>query len=143
MNIRPAAQTELKEIERLLSENSLPVEDINDGKIQFFVGENDCEIFGVIGLEKYNELGLLRSLAVKNSYKGKKLGLSLVDYLFMFSNKRQIKELYLLTDTAVEYFQKIGFREVDREMVPKAIQQTTEFSKLCPDDAVIMTKAIH
>jgi amino-acid N-acetyltransferase len=123
MNIRPASRTDLNEIQRLLSQHNLPTADINENSVQFFVGESGCEIYGVIGLEKYDNIGLLRSLVVKESYKGQNLGLKLVNYLFEFGNRRAIQELFLLTDTAVDYFKKIGFVEIEKESTPKKLKK--------------------
>ncbi|HBH49363.1 MAG TPA: hypothetical protein DDX98_12020, partial [Bacteroidales bacterium] len=92
--------------------------------------------------EKYDNIGLLRSLVVKESYKGQNLGLKLVNYLFEFGNRRAIQELFLLTDTAVDYFKKIGFVEIEKESTPKKIKETREFKELCPDTAVVMKKTI-
>jgi len=48
--------------------------------------------------------------------------------------------LYLLTTTAESFFQNFGYRTVERSLVPDLIQETVEFSSLCPDDATVMKK---
>ena len=59
--IQPAKNLHLNELSKLLHANQLPMEDILDQKIQFFVALINNVI---IGIEKYQHFGLKRSLAV-------------------------------------------------------------------------------
>jgi amino-acid N-acetyltransferase len=52
----------------------------------------------------------------------------------------KIREIYLLTTTAAEFFTHLGYRQVDRALAPAAIASTKEFSSLCPSTAVFMVK---
>lgn len=54
-----------------------------------------------------------------------------------------MRTLYLLTDTAEAFFERLGYTRVARETVPLGIQQTEEFSSLCPDDAAVMKKELE
>ena len=53
-----------------------------------------------------------------------------------------ITRLYLLTETEEGLFRKYGFAPVERAAVPREIQTTNEFSKLCPDTATVMVKEL-
>jgi arsenate reductase (thioredoxin) len=50
--------------------------------------------------------------------------------------------MYLLTETAQPYFEKKGFAAIPRNEVPLAVQQSAEFTHVCPDTAVAMQKEV-
>jgi amino-acid N-acetyltransferase len=56
------------------------------------------------------------------------------------AHEEGVEQVYLLTETAVNYFEKIGFSSVTREEVDERIKKTREFSVLCPDSAVTMIR---
>lgn len=142
MNIEifPATNLDFNEIKILLSDNNLPVSDIKKDCISFFKAVENNNIIGIIGLEKYKNTGLLRSLAVKDGYKNLKIGERLVRYLFTFCQGKNIDELYLLTTTAEKYFKKFKFEKIERPKVPEEIMQTDEFKNICPESASVMRK---
>src|SRR5437899_324070 len=49
-----------------------------------------------------------------------------------------IRESYLLTTTAQEYFRKRGFKVIDRDEVHPQLLGSAEFQGACPDSAVCM-----
>ena len=53
-----------------------------------------------------------------------------------------LKELYLLTTTASEFFNALGYDVVVRNEVPQQIKETTQFSQLCPCSSLVMNKQI-
>ena len=140
MEIRQAKKQELYRIKELLSGNDLPVSDIDGNSLLFFVAITDNRITGTIGIEQYNAVGLLRSLAVMSENRNRKVGESLIRYLFDYCRSENIKKLYLLTTTAENYFHKFGFQKIGRNLVPSEIKQTSEFRDICPGTAVIMYK---
>ena len=137
---KPGAE-DLQEIKQLLQQNKLPVEDIADLS-HFFIAKKGKKIAGVIGLEVYNQYGLLRSMVTDANYRKYSIASSLVDKLFQYAVELGLKEMYLLTETAEQYFQKKGFHTIERDNAPKAIKQTKEFSHLCPSSAVVMKKIV-
>ena len=52
------------------------------------------------------------------------------------------KEMYLLTTTAVRFFERLGFVRVEREAAPVTIQRTQEFATLCPSSSTVMMKQL-
>ena len=46
--------------------------------------------------------------------------------------------VYLLTETAGDFFPRFGFRPTTRAAVPSAVQQSVEFREACPASAVVM-----
>jgi amino-acid N-acetyltransferase len=50
--------------------------------------------------------------------------------------------MYLLTTTAETFFERRGYRRVDRTEAPQAIQTTVEFASLCPASSAFMIKRL-
>lgn len=128
-------------IELLKAEN-LPVKDLPAELDHFFVAIQNGQIIGAIGLEVYSPYGLLRSMVVHRDYRNNRIATTLVEALESYATSLHINQLYLLTETAVDYFSKKNYLQVNRAEVPDAIKQTTEFTSVCPVSAVVMLKAI-
>lgn len=125
----------------LLDENNLPYEDIRMVYLNnYFVTRKGDKVIGVIGLEIFDQIALLRSLAVKNRFRGLDLGTKLISKAEQYAVRKNVKEIYLLTTTADGFFYKFGYSTIDREKVPDAIRATMEFQSLCPSSALIMVK---
>ena len=54
------------------------------------------------------------------------------------ARRQGITHVYLLTETAANFFPRFGFRPVDRSQVPPAVQNSIEFTSLCPASALAM-----
>jgi amino-acid N-acetyltransferase len=50
--------------------------------------------------------------------------------------------MYLLTTTAETFFERRGYRRVDRIQAPPAIKLTPEFAGLCPASSAFMIKRL-
>lgn len=127
----------------LLAQCALPNADISAKKLEHFFGcgaEHDPA--GVVGVELCGEVALLRSLAVKAAVRGRGCGKRLVQEAEQHAARSGAKRLYLLTTTAQEFFERLGYTTVDRESVPDAIRATTEFTTLCSASAAVMAKQI-
>ena len=74
--------------------------------------------------------------------RGNGFGEILVNYLEDYAKKIGLRELYLLTTTADIYFGKRGYVEIERDEIPENVQQSEEFSTLCPASAVAMRKSL-
>jgi len=127
----------------LLNGAELPTEDLTDEKMKNFMVARDKDgcIIGVVGVEIYQEIGLLRSLAVHPAYRARGLGRRLTRKIESFAIQNGIKTLYLLTMTAADFFAKIGYEVTQRDKVPKSIKKTEEFKNLCPVSASCLFKA--
>jgi C_GCAxxG_C_C family probable redox protein len=125
--IQKASKADMPSVLSLLKQCSLPTEDIPHDNQVFWVAKKDQEIAGVIGLEKYEPSGLLRSFAVHPSHRGKTIGARLLYYAIGQADKLEIESLYLCTDTAARYFEKYNWIYVRRESVSEKVQQSEEF----------------
>ena len=144
IELRPARRSELDAIVALLCAAELPVEDLNAAMLDAFLVATEGEIqVGVVGLEICESNALLRSLAVEPRHRGRGLGKRLVDAVEMEARARGVTALYLLTTTATNFFERVGYTAHDRAAVPPAIAATTEFSSLCPDNAACLWRNLE
>jgi len=126
----------------LLQSEGLPVDDLPQDLPNFFMVTDNSFIVGAIGLEIYDRSGLLRSLVVKPEYRKMKIAKSLVGELERQARNEGLTSIYLLTETARDYFSKIGFEETNRDEAPASLKQSTEFSHVCPSTAIFMKKKV-
>ncbi|WP_249684762.1 arsenic resistance N-acetyltransferase ArsN2 [Flavobacterium sp. CYK-55] len=142
-NIQKAKTSQVKNIKCLLAEHNLPIEDVDAGKIKLFVVTHKQRIIGVVGVEEYQNIALLRSLAVDSKFRNHDLGKKLVNSIILYCKSNQIEALFLLTTTAERFFEKLGFEIIERAYVPQKIMQTKEFETLCPNTAIAMFKKLN
>ena len=127
----------------LLSSENLPISDLPETPENFLVAIQDKEILGTAGLEIYGEYGLLRSLAVQSRHRGKGIARNLIQQLEILAPSKGVKAIYLLTETAPDYFGKKGYKKITRSDLPPAVQQSSEFSYACPQSAIVMIKTLN
>lgn len=137
-----ATTADLESVRHLLKACDLPDQDIAQHLPNFILAKKENRLVGVVGLESLSNLGLLRSLAVANSHRGKGLAKTLYKKITRQAQDQGIEQLYLLTLTAEGFFSKMGFTTINRTVAPDVIQATEEFKSLCPDTAVCMVKQI-
>ena len=143
MNIRPAGTADFETITGWLAAARLPVADLSiDDMNNFLLAESGGTPVGTVGLEPFDGIALLRSLVVVPHSQGSGAGRRLVTELEAEAARRGIAELWLLTTDADAHFTKLGYEAESRDVAPDSIRETTEFSKLCPSDAIVMRKAI-
>ena len=141
VEIRPARPGDLGAAREILASAGLPVADLFAEHLAF-VAENDSRFAGVIGLESFGAIGLLRSLVVSADSRAGSLGRRLVAELEVSSREQGMEALWLLTIDADPFFRRLGYVVMDRADAPLAIRTTAEFSGLCPGDAVLMSKVL-
>lgn len=130
-------------LERLLRSVDLPVDDLDGLDPAHCLRCGDFEDpQGVVGLELYRPHGLLRSLAVQPSARGRGCGLALVRAAELHAAEHGVRTLHLLTETAEDFFAALGYRVAERKIAPEAIRETRQFSGLCPDSAAFMSKSL-
>ena len=138
MEYRQATDADLAGIETLLKDNDLPFSDCGEHIDNFILKEEKNEIIGIGCIEIYGSHGLIRSIVVAREHRGNGIA---KDILHIIKDKvfdSGVTGLYLLTETANEYFNKLGFKAVERSEVPESIKKTKQFNELCPSSAVVM-----
>jgi N-acetylglutamate synthase-like GNAT family acetyltransferase/precorrin-6B methylase 2 len=139
--IAPAREEDLPAIEGLLAEAGLPT-DAGPHLGNFFVARHDGRIMGCVGMEVRGSDALFRSLAVDPAYRGSGLGRRLYDALAETARGRGVERAYLLTTSIASLAESWGFRRIDRDTVPAAIQDTTQFRGGCCSSAVAMWREL-
>jgi amino-acid N-acetyltransferase len=136
---RPARST----VVALLAGEGLPVADLTDQHLEhfFFAGSADSPL-GLVGLEIYESDALLRSLVVGANARSAGLGSRLVRHAEHYAASCQVRAIYLLTTTAEAFFERLGYRRIDRSEAPPSIQATREFASLCPASSAFMTRRL-
>ena len=141
--IRAGSAADFDAAVELLSRAGLPTEDLRADSLRgFLVASIDHSIVGLIGLECYESIGLLRSLVVDSAFRNAGLGRVLVAALESQAITQGVQELWLLTIDADAWFRGLGYETRERDQAPLAITRTAEFASLCPGDAVLMQKAL-
>jgi amino-acid N-acetyltransferase len=128
-------------VKRLLNESQLISSDLTPEHLRHFFGLGTKEEpDGVVGLELFDTVALLRSLAVISSRRGVGLGSKLIAHAEDYARNLGIKSLYLLTNTAESFFKHRGYKCTGRDDAPSAIRETKEFSEICPVSSAFMVK---
>ena len=128
-------------VKELLASALLPTADITPDHLESFFGAwSESTLEGVVGIEPYGTVALLRSLAVAVPRRGSGVGSRLLAQAEQYATEKGIHSMFLLTTTAESYFGKRGYSTTSREAVPEAIRNTKEFASICPGSAVLMVK---
>jgi len=122
----------------LLRECELPETGVREAFDRFIVAHAGTDVVGCCGLEVHGETGLLRSLAVARSHRGRGLGKRCARAAIEQARQEGLSTLYLLTTTASDYFPRLGFERCPRDEAPDAIRGSWEFRTGCPATAVFM-----
>ena len=138
MLLKTPKSEDLLLLEDLLKKNNMIYEDCIHHLDNFLVIFDKDKIVASAAYESCKEYAYFRSFSVDENYR--KLGLAnkLYEELKLKAIKNNIKELYLLTQTASLYFEKLGFNIIDKNKAPHEIKNTKQFSLLCPDSCKLM-----
>jgi amino-acid N-acetyltransferase len=130
---------EIDRLKALLKESNLPYQDVQvRNAILLGYYDQNGHLIASGGLEFYGTSALLRSLAVEKNQRSQAIGGQMVDDLFQNARQNGIESIYLLTETAHDYFSKKGFSDIAREQVPEELKKSSEFSSVCPVSAACM-----
>ena len=142
MNIVKSADQRRNEIISLLQSQKLPEEDLPLSLTDFYTALEGDELTGVIGMERYGQYGLLRSMVVHPDYRNRHIAETLVKMLEEKAASSGITSVFLLTETAADYFRKKEYHTITRDEVPNDVKQSSEFSHVCPVSAIVMKKQL-
>jgi len=143
IQIENARPEDKRAVIELLQRGNLPINDLPVNLPNFFVAKEQDTYVGVAGLERFGSVGLLRSVAVDSQHQGRQIAATLVEELLEWAKLANMHELYLITTTADRYFERHGFKPVNRQQVPDAIQQSEQFRELCPASAIVMKRTVN
>jgi len=126
----------------LLRQAGLPADVGGHGGTAIILATEEGEVVGGVALEVYGRHGLLRSLVVAQERRSGGLGGRLTGAAVDEAVGRGLEAVYLLTETAADFFRRLGFSVTERDLAPEGIQASSEFGVLCPDTAVPMVLSL-
>lgn len=139
LNAIPPGEDDFSALVALLDEAGLPEAGLRDHLASTRVFRSSAGSLAASGaLELYGEVALLRSVAVATTLRGQGLGRRMTQAMLGLAGERGVREVFLLTETAEQFFEGFGFAGVDRASVPAAIRSTVEFASACPASATVM-----
>ena len=141
-NIRPAVVADWPALKALLQAENLPTSDIDTASLDYFQVAAGTEILGAIGLEAHAGEGLVRSLVTARKSRSRGIGSALYQAMECQARALGIGRLWLLTDSASEFFEARGFSPEPRSAVPAWLAGTQQYRDLCPQSALVMSKGL-
>lgn len=143
--IEPQRARDRAGVIELLQQAQLPDQDLANSHslVDFLVMRESQQVVGAIGLQNAGGAGLLRSLVVLSSLHRQGRGAALVAAVERLAVRRGIDDMYLMTTTVPGFFALLDYLRVDRASAPPALQQTAQFTTLCPASAVCMHKRLR
>ncbi len=142
MLVDRATEADVPAIEALLTDADLPLDGAATAFATGVVARAEGRIVGAAALEPYGEAGLLRSVVVAADQRGSGVGREVVATAEALARDLGMRELYLLTETAVDWVPRLGYAPVDRAEVPEAVKESIEFRVLCADTGVAMRRSL-
>ena len=142
-SLRNVTDSDWEAVASLLHSANLPLDGAHEHFGNFVVAVRDTEIVGCAGLERYGEVGLLRSVAVTEVLRGTGLGKQLTQQVLDQARSNGVKQVILLTETAPTFFPKFGFQPIPRTEVTAPSLESVEFKSACCESAVVMTVTLN
>lgn len=139
LRLFPATRGDLAWARSFLTSLGLPGDGLEEQfERGYVVAERGGERVGLGGVEVYGDYGLLRSVGVVEAARGTSAGRAIVENRVAWAKANGLLALFLLTETAEDFFTHLGFETVPRETFPPEVQRSVEFSQACPDSAAAM-----
>jgi amino-acid N-acetyltransferase len=127
----------------LLEAAQLPTADLTHEHCEhFFFAGPSAAPSGLVGLELFGNVALLRSLVVSPAARASGMGSALLRHAEGHAHSTGVKTLYLLTTTAEEFFKRHGYTRATRDSAPSVIATTREFAGICPASSAFMSKPL-
>jgi amino-acid N-acetyltransferase len=136
--IAAALRSDWDGIAFLLDRGGLPLDGLEDHLGTTLVAKDRGRVIGCAALEIYGTDALLRSVAVEPGHRRRGVGVALTAAAIELARRREVHDIYLLTETAAEFFPRFGFEPTTRDAVPAAVKQSAEFTTACPASAAVM-----
>jgi len=134
-----------QEVERLgplLRASSLTAAGLPREGVRVVVIEEGHLVHACAAVEVLADAGLLRSVAVSPELRGRGLGREIVAAAEAEARQAGVTVLYLLTETAADFFFRLGYRPIARQDVPESIRRSAQFAEICPESAVTMVRKL-
>jgi amino-acid N-acetyltransferase len=142
MRIDRATRADVPAVEGLLSAAGLPLDGAAAALSSGVVAREGDAVVGAAAVERYGDAGLLRSVVVAPALRGTGLGRAIVAAAEDLARETGVRDLYLLTETAIEWFPRLGYEPVERAVAVAAVGESVEFTTVCRDTGVPMRRRL-
>ena len=142
ITITAAQDADVPAILALLERSGLPQDGLQEHVATTLVARAGARVVGSAALELYGTAALLRSVAVATELRGAGLGHRLTHAVLDLARQHGVTTVYLLTETATDFFPRFGFRPTARAAVDSAVQQSVEFVSACPTSAHVLVATL-
>jgi N-acetylglutamate synthase-like GNAT family acetyltransferase len=130
-------------LSKALLKARLPVDDVETpGPLFWRFETTDAIPVGFAGLEIHGEDALLRSLVILPPLRSRGIGAVVVAQLEIEAALHGCRAVWLLTEAAAGFFDRLGYARCDRAVVPQPIRETQQFAALCPAGADVLVKRL-
>ena len=127
-----------------LQEAGLPTDDLTEpGRGFFAYATVSSELVGYGGFERMGRDVLVRSLVVLPHARLHGIGGGMLALLLRRAFDEGGRDAWLLTTTSAPFFERAGFKPVERASAPASVLATRQAASRCPASAVLLTRAIH
>lgn len=133
-----ATLEDLQDVLNLLETTKLPTAGVKDHLQNFVLEFENDTLLGCAGLEIHGQTGLLRSLVVNATERNHGIGARLMKSILEHAKTQRLSSVFLLTETAQNYFPRFGFKQVSRLQIPTSLQASAELRGACPESAMVM-----
>jgi GNAT superfamily N-acetyltransferase len=120
-----------------LANAELPTDDLTSESFRYFTADDIA--WGGLGV---GADALIRSVVVLPQARSRGLGVLVTEALVRHARDARVERLWLLTTSAAPFFERLGWRNVDRAQAPEAIMRSRQFSGVCPASAALMVRAL-
>ena len=143
LSATPLATWERDGVKAALRKAGLPTDDVEAPALLCWRFElDDLTPVGFGGLEIHGEDALLRSVVTLPPMRHRGVARAMIAALEAEAQIAGCRTMWLLTTTAGQLFDRLGYAACERAGVPEAIRQTQEFTASCPVSATVMAKPL-
>ncbi|WP_462410224.1 GNAT family N-acetyltransferase [Neobacillus sp. Marseille-QA0830] len=145
MLIRRAKRDDLDGLREFLGRANLGTDGLNEETAECFLllEDKNGALKGTLGMEVFieAEAGLLRSLVVSPGQADQDI-LILMEQMVKLAKEKGLKSIFLATNknSAVPFFEWIGFQQVEREMLPVGLSDSDHIRHLFSVDNSLFLK---
>jgi amino-acid N-acetyltransferase len=142
VTVRAAREADLPAVLALLAAANLPLDGVGPALRHGVVAEARGVVVGAAAVEPYGPDGLVRSVVVDAGRRGTGVGRAVVAAAEEVAAGLGLRDLYLLTETAPEWFPRLRYVALDRIEAPPGIAGSWEFQHACADRGILMRRTL-
>jgi len=133
-----ATEKDWPDIEALLHASSLSIEGVHEHIAHYLIVRDNAGLLGCAGIEQYETTGVLRALAVAQRARSVGLGELLISAVVADGRQQGVESIVLQTNTASQYFARLGFTPTCLAALPPVVRRSSEFNRSENDIGTLM-----